>query len=83
VDTLSTGVGRSAKASDDAQVGRPGTLESPVLTALRRRRDSPSPASARSDGLRLALAVEGGAMRGVVSAAMLCAIEDLGFGECF
>ena len=37
----------------------------------------------RGDGLRLALVVEGGAMRGVVSCAMLWALEEAGFLACF
>jgi len=35
------------------------------------------------DGRRIALAVEGGAMRGVISAGMLWALEDLGLTEAF
>jgi predicted patatin/cPLA2 family phospholipase len=37
----------------------------------------------RSDGSRLALALEGGGMRGVVSAGMAAAIERLGLTHCF
>lgn len=40
-------------------------------------------AGTRADGGRLALVVEGGGMRGVVSAAMTGAIEDLGLTGCF
>jgi predicted patatin/cPLA2 family phospholipase len=35
------------------------------------------------DGARLGLAIEGGAMRGVVSASMLVALEELGFADVF
>ena len=35
------------------------------------------------DGARIALAVEGGAMRGVISAGMVSALEDLGLGSAF
>lgn len=45
-------------------------------------RASPSD-GARSDGARLALALEGGGMRGVVSAGMAAAIERLGLTSCF
>jgi predicted patatin/cPLA2 family phospholipase len=40
-------------------------------------------AGTRADGHRLALVVEGGGMRGVVSAAMTAAIEDLGLAGSF
>lgn len=36
-----------------------------------------------SDDCKLGLAVEGGGMRGVVSAGMLCALERLGLTDCF
>jgi predicted patatin/cPLA2 family phospholipase len=49
-----------------------------VLTALLARRTSRGAAPNRSDGNKIGLAVEGGGMRGVVSGAMLCALEDLG-----
>lgn len=38
---------------------------------------------ARRDRLRIALAIEGGGMRGVVSAGMTAAIEQLGLTDCF
>jgi predicted patatin/cPLA2 family phospholipase len=50
----------------------------PVLELLARRA-----AGAQSDGARLALALEGGGMRGVVSAGMAAAIERLGLTSCF
>jgi predicted patatin/cPLA2 family phospholipase len=37
----------------------------------------------RDDGRIIALVVEGGAMRGVVSAGMACALEQLGLRDCF
>jgi predicted patatin/cPLA2 family phospholipase len=40
-------------------------------------------ARTRADGQRLALVIEGGGMRGVVSAAMAGAIEELGLTGCF
>ncbi|HLH67409.1 MAG TPA: patatin-like phospholipase family protein [Solirubrobacteraceae bacterium] len=55
----------------------------PVLQAILRRRDSGSAPGARRDGLRIALAIEGGGMRGVVSAGMAAAIEQLGLTDCF
>jgi predicted patatin/cPLA2 family phospholipase len=55
----------------------------PVLEALWHRRKSGDPPGHRSDGFKIGLAVEGGGMRGVVSAAMLCALEDLGLTRAF
>jgi predicted patatin/cPLA2 family phospholipase len=64
--------------------GRYWTDDHPVLGALRKRRErNYSPRSSTSDGWRIGLAVEGGGMRGVASAAMLCAIEDAGFATVF
>lgn len=55
----------------------------PVLEILRARRDSGSLPGQRSDGATVALAVEGGGMRGVISAAMLSQLEDYGFQNAF
>lgn len=55
----------------------------PVLTALRSRRESGAVPGDRSDGFKIGLAVEGGGIRGVVSAAMLSALEDLGMTNSF
>jgi predicted patatin/cPLA2 family phospholipase len=55
----------------------------PVIEALHRRRDEGSRPGARTDGRRIALVIEGGGMRGVVSAGMAAAIEQLGFTACF
>lgn len=55
----------------------------PVLDLIRRRRDARSQPGARADGYRLGVAVEGGGMRGVVSAAMLVALTDCGVRPCF
>jgi predicted patatin/cPLA2 family phospholipase len=57
--------------------------EHPVLSLLRRRRDEGSLPGQRNDDAKLGLAVEGGGMRGVVSASMLTVIDDLGFANCF
>jgi predicted patatin/cPLA2 family phospholipase len=53
-----------------------------VQTLLRRRREGSRP-GARTDGRRVALAIEGGAMRGVVSAGMASALEQLGLRDAF
>lgn len=57
--------------------------EHPVVALLRRRREQSSAPGRRDDGRRIALVIEGGGMRGVVSAGMTAAIEQLGFTECF
>jgi predicted patatin/cPLA2 family phospholipase len=56
-------------------------VEHPVLALLRKRKQEGSVAGMRSDSAKLGLAVEGGGMRGVVSAAMLAALDDLGFAD--
>jgi predicted patatin/cPLA2 family phospholipase len=55
----------------------PSTFD--ILRA-RRARASRAP---HGDGARVALAIEGGAMRGVISAGMVSALEELGFTEAF
>jgi predicted patatin/cPLA2 family phospholipase len=55
----------------------------PVAEVLRRRREDRSAAGARGDPHRVALVLEGGGMRGVVSAGMTAAIERLGLAACF
>ncbi|MFC0038331.1 patatin-like phospholipase family protein [Actinomadura rayongensis] len=54
-----------------------------VLAVLNERRDSGSKPGMRSDKYRIALAVEGGGMRGLISGAMLTAVRELGYGDCF
>ncbi len=58
--------------------GLPSTTE-----VLRQRFAEESTPQNRADDFRVALAVEGGGMRGVVSSGMLLALEQLGFGEAF
>ncbi len=57
--------------------------EHPVVALLRRRREVGSKPGARADGRRIALVIEGGGMRGVVSAGMTAAIEQLGLTDAF
>lgn len=68
----------------DGHGNRPGAhaVTSKVLDLLRARvaRGSRAP---HDDGASIALAVEGGAMRGVVSAGMVWALEDLGYTRAF
>jgi predicted patatin/cPLA2 family phospholipase len=55
---------------------------SALAEILWRRRDRRSRAP-HDDGARIALAVEGGAMRGVISAGMVGALEELGLTDAF
>jgi predicted patatin/cPLA2 family phospholipase len=50
---------------------------------LRARREIGSKPGERADGFKVGLAVEGGGLRGVVSAGMLTALEDLGYADAF
>jgi predicted patatin/cPLA2 family phospholipase len=55
----------------------------PVAQVLRTRREQGSRPGARSDGLRVGLAIEGGGIRGIVSGAMLLALERMGLRTAF
>ena len=55
----------------------------PVLRVLGERAQNGSAPRARTDPHRVALVIEGGGMRGVVSAGMTCALERLGLTESF
>ncbi|MGC9220187.1 MAG: patatin-like phospholipase family protein [Solirubrobacteraceae bacterium] len=55
----------------------------PVVALLRQRRAQRSAPRERTDGRTVALVIEGGGMRGVVSAGMTAAIEQLGFTNAF
>jgi predicted patatin/cPLA2 family phospholipase len=57
--------------------------EHPVVQTLWRRHRDRSRPGARSDDRRVALVIEGGGMRGVVSAGMAAAIEQLGLRDAF
>jgi predicted patatin/cPLA2 family phospholipase len=54
-----------------------------VLRALAARRGTGSRPLARDDGLRIALIIEGGGMRGVISAGMALALDELGLVPTF
>src|SRR3954453_535744 len=58
-------------------------LPHPVAELLRERLESGSTPGERQDPHRLALVLEGGGMRGVVSAGMTAALERLGLTACF
>jgi predicted patatin/cPLA2 family phospholipase len=55
----------------------------PVTAVLLERLGAASQPGARHDGHRVALVLEGGGMRGVVSAAMTAALERYGLTPCF
>lgn len=61
----------------------PWSANHPVREMLRARRAQHSTPGHRTDGFKVGLAVEGGGLRGVVSAAMLSALEDLGYADTF
>jgi predicted patatin/cPLA2 family phospholipase len=54
-----------------------------VLRALTARRRAGSQPGTRDDGLRIALVIEGGAMRGVISAGMALGLHELGLVPAF
>ena len=60
----------------------PGRLHD-VVTALRKRAESGSAPGRRDDGLRVVLGIEGGGMRGAVSAGMAYALHELGLTWAF
>lgn len=55
----------------------------PVVELIARRARSGSTPGNRDDGCRLALLVEGGGMRAILSAGMLLAFRNLGLTRCF
>jgi len=55
----------------------------PVLEAIVQRRNSNSVPGRRQDDFKVALAIEGGAMRGVVSSGMVAGLEYLGLLRTF
>jgi len=57
-------------------------MANPVLDVLRRRFRNGSRAP-HGDGAKVALCIEGGSMRGVISAGMVVALEQLGWLACF
>lgn len=58
-------------------------MRHPVLQAIVERQRSGSIPGRRQDDLKIALAIEGGAMRGVVSAGMLAGLEYMGLLPAF
>jgi predicted patatin/cPLA2 family phospholipase len=63
--------------------GRPDSSSPEVLRALRERLRTGSIPGARTDGLRIVLAIEGGGMRGTLSGGMALALHELGLVPAF
>lgn len=55
----------------------------PVLALIKRRNDARDKPGQRNDSFKLGLAIEGGAMRGVVTAGMVTGLEMLGLKDVF
>src|SRR4051812_38502852 len=72
---------RAARRMPDCTVMSPA--EHPVAELLRARRLAGSARGARRDPHSVALVIEGGGMRGVVSAGMVAALERLGLSDAF
>ena len=70
---------RQAVTVEPAVVAEPH----PVVAALLERVQSGSRPGARTDAHRIALVVEGGAMRGVISGGMVAGLEALGLRDAF
>ena len=68
---------------DVATTPKESLLSHPVLQVIRRRVTSQSKPGERDDPFKVALAIEGGGMRGCVSAGMTAALKDLGMEDCF
>jgi predicted patatin/cPLA2 family phospholipase len=68
---------------EDSDALRLRAISHPVLEVLRERAASGSVPGERRDPHRVALVIEGGGMRGVVSAGMSAALERMGLAACF
>ena len=71
------------RGDSSALLKRGGGQQHPVAAALHQRRESSSRPGERTDGHRIALAIEGGGMRGCVAAGMVAAIHELGLTDGF
>lgn len=63
--------------------GRSQQLQHPVLRAIWERKKSGSKPGGRTDSYKIALAIEGGGLRGSVTAGMSAAVMHLGVLDCF
>jgi predicted patatin/cPLA2 family phospholipase len=74
---------RAASGSSPAPEPGAGPVVHPVVAVLLERARSGSRPGARTDPHRVALVVEGGGMRGVVSGGMVAGLEVLGLRDAF
>jgi len=81
---------KSLHVEGDTQIiGSPGHPEythpaAKILHERRARNSKPTPGKVRQDdGMRVALAIEGGGMRGCISAGMVCAVHHLNLTDSF
>ena len=72
-----------AAAGPSGLVRRPSDVRSPVLKAILERARTGSRPGARTDDKRLYVAIEGGGMRGAVSAGMCVVLEAAGLVDAF
>ncbi|MFE1319030.1 patatin family protein [Kitasatospora phosalacinea] len=68
---------------DQQGIEAAGAARHGVLTALAERRRTGSRPGARTDGRRIALAVEGGGMRGIISGGMALSLHEAGLTGAF
>ena len=78
---LASGLGLEQLRVEGAVTGGNTDKDHQVLKILQDRRASGSKPQERADGHKVALVIEGGGMRGCVSAGMLASLMDLGFGD--
>ena len=78
---LASGLGLEQLRVEGAVAGGKTDKDHQVLKILQDRRASGSKPQERADGHKVALVIEGGGMRGCVSAGMLASLMDLGFGD--
>jgi predicted patatin/cPLA2 family phospholipase len=76
-------VTQTSVRSEAGTRGEDGSGAERFVAALSQRRASGSLPNRRTDGFRLALAIEGGGMRGTVSAGMALGLEELGLLPLF
>ena len=74
---------KTIKVVGNVSVPKQALLEHPVLQVLHARAASKSKPCDRADPYKVALAIEGGGMRGCISAGMTAALKDLGMEDCF
>ena len=82
-DASSSSSSSSSSPSSSSSSGATSNARHPVIRALLQRKREGSRPGHRTDGMRIGLAVEGGGMRGVVSAAQCGELLRMGYWDCF